>query len=161
MGDVRVEIVNSVNDVNIEEQVVTINLTNFVSGVEIGTSGPQGPQGVRGNAVLNGEGPPDNSLGIIGDFYIDTLTQEMYGPKNSTDWGTNISLIPGYEELGYVHVQTTPSDEWTIFHGLGFIPNMTVVDDNEIVIEGSYYYPDANTVVATFTESISGKAYFS
>jgi hypothetical protein len=152
VGDVRVEIVNSVNDVNIEEQVVTIVL---------GNSGPQGPQGVRGNAILNGEGPPDNSLGIIGDFYIDTLTQEMYGPKNNTDWGTNISLIPGYEELGYVHVQTTPSDEWTIFHGLGFIPNMTVVDDNGIVIEGSYYYPDANTVVATFTESISGKAYFS
>ena len=148
MADIKVEIVNNVNDVNIEEQVVTILL---------GNSGPQGP---RGNSILNGEGPPDYSLGFIGDFYVDTLTQEMYGPKNSTDWGNVVDLVTN-QELGHVHNQDTISDEWTIFHGLGFIPNITVVDNQDRVVEGSYHYPDSTTVVATFAEPVSGKAYLS
>jgi len=148
MAEVKVEIVNNVNDVNIDEQVVTIVL---------GNSGPQGP---RGNSILSGEGPPDYSLGFIGDFYVDTLTQEMYGPKNSTDWGNVVDLVTN-QELGYVHNQDIISDEWTISHGLGFIPNITVVDNNGKVVEGSYHYPDSITVVATFTEPVSGKAYLS
>jgi hypothetical protein len=148
MAEVKVEIVNNINDVNIDEQVVTIVL---------GNSGPQGP---RGNSILNGEGPPEYSLGFIGDFYVDTLTQEMYGPKNSTDWGNVVDLVTN-QELGYVHNQDIISDEWTIFHGLGFIPNITVVDNNGKVVEGSYHYPDSTVVVATFTEPVSGKAYLS
>jgi hypothetical protein len=148
MADVKVEIVNNVNDVNIDEQIVTI---------VIGNSGPQGP---RGNSILNGEGPPEYSLGDIGDFYIDTVTQEMYGPKNNIDWGNVVDLVTN-QELGYVHNQDTISDEWTITHGLGFVPNITVVDNNGKVVEGSYHYPNSNTVVATFTEQVSGKAYLS
>jgi hypothetical protein len=148
MAEVKVEIVNNVNDVNIDEQVVTIVL---------GNSGPQGP---RGNSILSGEGPPDYSLGFIGDFYVDILTQEMYGPKNSTDWGNVVDLVTN-QELGHVHNQDIISDEWIISHGLGFIPNITVVDNNGKVVEGSYHYLDADTVVATFTEPVSGKAYLS
>jgi hypothetical protein len=148
VADIKVEIVNNVNDVNIEEQVVTILL---------GNSGPQGP---RGNSILNGEGPPDYSLGFIGDFYVDTLTQEMYGPKNNIDWGNVVDLVTN-EELGHVHNQDTISNEWTISHNLGFIPNITVVDNQDRVVEGSYHYLNAYTVVASFTEPISGKAYLS
>jgi hypothetical protein len=148
MGDVRVEIVNNAFDKNIEDQIVTIVLSN------------SGPQGARGNSILNGEGPPDYSLGFIGDFYIDTVTQEMYGPKNTVDWGNTVDLVTN-QELGYVHIQDTISDEWTITHGLGFIPNITVVDNNGKVVEGSYHYPNSTTVVATFTEEVSGKAYLS
>lgn len=148
MADVKVEIVNNVNDVNVDEQVVTIIL---------GQSGPQGP---RGNSILSGEGAPSQSLGVIGDFYINTLTQEMYGPKNINNWGNIVDLVTN-QELGYVYTQDTISDEWTITHNLGFIPNITVVDNNGRVVEGSYDYPNSSTVVATFTEQISGKAYLS
>jgi hypothetical protein len=102
----------------------------------------------------------DYSLGIVGDFYIDTLTQEMYGPKNSMDWGNVVDLVTN-QELGHVHTQDTISDEWIIVHNLGFIPNITVVDNNEKVVEGSYHYLNPTTVVATFTEPVSGKAYLS
>lgn len=31
---------------------------------------------------------------VLGDFYIDTAQNKMYGPKNSTGWpGANISLV--------------------------------------------------------------------
>ena len=49
------------------------------SGNEIpGATGPTGP---AGNTILNGVGAPDNSIGAIGDFYLDTSTTTMYGPK--------------------------------------------------------------------------------
>ena len=63
--------------------------------------------------------------------------------------------------LGYVHIENTPSTTWTISHGLGFIPNITVVDSGETVVEGSYNYPNSNTVVLTFSSAFSGKAYLS
>jgi hypothetical protein len=64
-------------------------------------------------------------------------------------------------DLGYVHIQNTPSTTWTISHGLGFIPNITVVDSGGTVVEGSYNYPNANTVVLSFSSAFSGKAYLS
>jgi hypothetical protein len=66
-----------------------------------------------------------------------------------------------YAQLGYVHTQSVASSVWTINHGLGFTPNVTVVDSAGTVIEGSYNYPNANTIVLTFAGAFSGKAYFS
>jgi hypothetical protein len=63
--------------------------------------------------------------------------------------------------LGYAHTQNIASDTWNITHGLGFIPNITVVDSGGTVVEGSYNYPNANTVVLSFSSSFSGKAYLS
>jgi hypothetical protein len=54
-----------------------------------------------------------------------------------------------------------PSSVWTVSHGLGFIPNITVVDSFERVVEGSYEYLNATTVRLTFDGSFSGKAYLS
>jgi hypothetical protein len=48
-----------------------------------------------------------------------------------------------------------------VTHGLGFTPNITVVDTAGTVVEGSYNYPNSNTVVLTFIGAFSGKAYLS
>jgi hypothetical protein len=77
-----------------------------------------------------------------------------------SDWGTPVDLVTN-EELGYVHDQPSPASTWTISHGLGFTPNISVVDSAGTVVEGSYNYPDSNTVVATFSSQFSGKAYLS
>lgn len=66
-----------------------------------------------------------------------------------------------FVDLSYVHTQSTPSTTWTITHGLQFIPNITVVDSGGTVVEGSYNYPNLNTVVLTFSGAFSGKAYLS
>ena len=39
----------------------------------------------------NGQGSPENQLGKVGDYYIDTLNQKMYGPKNSSGWPTPVN----------------------------------------------------------------------
>jgi hypothetical protein len=57
-------------------------------------AGPQGPPGVNGNSVLNGAGAPTSTLGQPGDFYLDTTSDVIYGPKTSTGWpATGTSLV--------------------------------------------------------------------
>jgi hypothetical protein len=38
------------------------------------------------NTILNGKGAPLSTLGINGDFYIDTRSLLIYGPKKSNKW---------------------------------------------------------------------------
>jgi hypothetical protein len=60
-----------------------------------GVPGSQGPVGAPGNTIRNGSGPPDPSLGVAGDFYIDTTNHNIYGPKSNTitNWGSPTSII--------------------------------------------------------------------
>jgi hypothetical protein len=46
-----------------------------------------------GRTVYSGNGAPSLSIGIVGDFYIDTTDYDIYGPKQSGSWGTGTSLI--------------------------------------------------------------------
>ena len=157
MADVTVSVVENPITIVSAEQNVDISVNEETVVIALGTSGPQGP---RGASVLSGNGAPSSSFGDIGDHYIDKLTKELYGPKTSSGWGTPVDLVTN-QELGYVHVQSTPGTTWTINHNLGFIPNITVVDSAGTVIEGSYNYPNNTTVVLTFSSQFSGKAFLS
>ena len=44
------------------------------------------------NTVLSGAGVPAKSLGIDGDFYIDTKSMNMYGPKKNNSWPLPVSM---------------------------------------------------------------------
>jgi hypothetical protein len=44
------------------------------------------------NTILNGKGAPQIKLGIDGDFYIDTRSLQIYGPKKSGKWPLPQSL---------------------------------------------------------------------
>ena len=44
------------------------------------------------NTILNGVSAPTKSIGINGDFYIDTKNLNMYGPKKNNAWPLPISL---------------------------------------------------------------------
>lgn len=41
---------------------------------------------LAGGATLNGNGPPPNSLGDNGDYYLDNITKDYYGPKTGGNW---------------------------------------------------------------------------
>jgi hypothetical protein len=55
--------------------------------------GPPGPQGTPGNTVLYGSVDPVNSDGRNGDFYINTTTHFIFGPKAANIWPAGTSLI--------------------------------------------------------------------
>lgn len=61
----------------------------------------------------------------------------------------------------YRHVQGSASAVWTVAHALNMYPNITVIDSAGRVVEGEIAYPDANTVVLTFSAAFSGEAYAS
>ena len=148
MAELKVEIDQVINNITIDEENVV---------VQLGTSGPQGG---RGTGILNGTTPPDNNIGIIGDFFLNTTNMNLYGPKTDSGWGSPTDLV-GSQELGYVHIQSVPSAVWNVTHGLGFTPNITVVDTAGTVVEGSYNYPNSSTVVLSFIGAFSGRAYLS
>lgn len=46
-----------------------------------------------GRLLRYGAGAPASSLGVVGDFYIDTTNSRLYGPKLPAGWGSYISII--------------------------------------------------------------------
>src|SRR5215510_7357201 len=46
------------------------------------------------NGVLHGVGPPPDTFGNPGDFYIDISNNRIYGPKGQTGWiGPGTSMV--------------------------------------------------------------------
>ena len=97
----------------------------------VGLQGPQGPQGIQG---IQG---PQGIQGIQGP------QGEPSGP------------------VSYTHTQYSASSTWTITHNLGYAPNITVSDSAGTIVEGSISYPNANSVVLTFSAPFAGIAYLS
>lgn len=63
--------------------------------------------------------------------------------------------------LSYVHYQGTPSATWIISHGLGWFPNVRVIDSTGENVEGDLAYVSSNIVQLTFSVAFSGNAYLS
>lgn len=119
-----------------------------------------------------GDGVPPRAAGAgdgqDGDFWINTVTWQIFGPKAGGVWPTTgTSLIGPQGPAGtvptstYRHVQMTAATTWTINHGLSFWPNVTVIDSSGREIIGEETYPNANTVIVTFSAAVAGEAYCS
>jgi hypothetical protein len=54
--------------------------------------GEAGPAGDDGRTILSGEVAPTTE-GEDGDFYIDTVTDMLYGPKDAGSWPAGVSLV--------------------------------------------------------------------
>lgn len=57
-----------------------------------GAPGTPGADGDNGNTILNGITPPSNDIGVNGDFYLNTNTYFIYGPKVAGVWGAGTPL---------------------------------------------------------------------
>lgn len=78
------------------------------------------------NTLRSGTVDPVPSLGINGDFYINTVTRTMFGPKTTaTGWGTGYSLIS--------------SLAGNILHG-------SVVPPTTVGVEGDFYYDTSTSL---------------
>lgn len=75
--------------------------TSFIYGPKAGgvwpagTSlvGAAGTNGTNGNTILNGTStPPGSGVGADGDFYFNTTTRVLYGPKAAGAWPAGVPL---------------------------------------------------------------------
>jgi hypothetical protein len=58
-----------------------------------GLTGPAGAAGSNGKTVAYGTSNPNSSTGVDGDFYINTASNMLFGPKASGAWPTGVSLV--------------------------------------------------------------------
>lgn len=63
--------------------------------------------------------------------------------------------------VAYHHVQGESSSQWEILHGLGFYPNVTVMDSGGSMVEGELEHYSEYSLRVTFSAPISGDAYLS
>jgi hypothetical protein len=83
-----------------------------------GDTGAAGQNGKDGSQILTGTSAPLSSVGTVGDYYWNTSSFSLYGPKTSTGWGTGISLRGPKGDPGNANVLTSgwftiSADKWT------------------------------------------------
>ena len=85
--------------------------TGFPMKGDTGATGQTGPAGTPGTKIYAGTGAPDSTLGVVGDYYVDTVAHTFYGPKLGAGWGLPIMLQGAAGPAGpagTANVQYTP-----------------------------------------------------
>jgi len=62
---------------------------------ENGVDGANGTDGINGKSILNGTSAPTANVGVTGDFYLDTTSEVLYGPKAGGVWPTSGTSLVG------------------------------------------------------------------
>jgi len=66
----------------------------------VGPAGPAGEDGKSGSVIYSGTTTPDISIGNVGDFFLNSNTGLLYGPKTANGWETTVSLKGEIGETG-------------------------------------------------------------
>ena len=69
-----------------------------------------------------------------------------------------VSNDPG-EDKTFIFTQGVPSVQWNVQHNLAKFPSVSVVNNNNVVINGEVTYVDTNNVQLDFSAAFAGKAY--
>lgn len=183
----RVVVTEDKKYVVIDKQTTSVRVDVTEPQVTVQAPGVIGPPGSQ---ILSSNGSPDPALGVIGDYYLDRDTNELYGPKTQeTGWGTPLQLgsaefenqfdldspedgqVIEYDadqdlwvprHIRYIHVQSAATSTWSVNHSLGMRPGgVTVVDSADNVVFGDVLYVDDNNLTITFSASFGGKVYIS
>ena len=127
-----------------------------------GTNGTNGTNGVDGKTVLNGTVDP-TTQGTNGDFYINTATSTLFGPKASGTWPAGVSLIGPEGPAGVVRTSWNITADGTtayVFSGPGI--NTGNTNDPILTLYKGFTYVFVNQAASHPLEirvAIDGVAY--
>ena len=144
--------------------------TMQISGVDVSNQNTiPFMQYLVGNNILISE---QNAISNFGHFTIDSYT--IAGAKSTLNltniFGNgNLDLDKFYDFAvftlssqgtpTFVFTQGVAATTWNITHNLGKFPSVSVINNNNIVINGEVTYVDNNNVQLNFSAGFSGKAY--
>lgn len=147
------------------------NITTMeISGTDVsGQNTVQFMEYLVGNNILVSE---QNDISKFGHFTIDsyTLKGAIY-TLNLTNIGGNSNLdIDKFYDFAvftlssqgsptFIFTQGVPATTWNIQHNLGKFPSVSVINNNNVVINGEVTYIDNNNVQLNFSAGFTGKAY--
>jgi hypothetical protein len=120
-----------------------------------GDPGAQTADGDNGNTILNGITPPSNDIGVNGDFYLNTNTYFIYGPKAAGVWGTATSIVgtgPNFKQAYNYDV----GDTRFVYDTVNFTLTFTLSVSDQLL----FPYSAANGILkATLREKYSATRY--
>jgi len=122
-----------------------------------------------GNNILISE---QNNISLFGHFTIDSYTlNNNVATLNLTNLFGNGALdldkfydfavftLSSQGAPTFVFTQGIPATTWNIQHNLGKFPSVSVINNNNVIINGEVTYIDNNNVQLNFSAGFSGKAY--
>ena len=122
-----------------------------------------------GNNILISE---QNNISLFGHFTIDSYTlNNNVATLNLTNLFGNGTLdldkfydfavftLSSQGAPTFVFTQGVAATTWNIQHNLGKFPSVSVINNNNVVINGEVIYIDNNNVQLNFSAGFSGKAY--
>jgi len=123
-----------------------------------------------GNNILISE---QNDINNFGHFTIDSYVQKtpdvytltltsLTGNGNfDTDkfYDFAVFTLSSQGAPTFVFTQGVPATTWNIQHNLGKFPSVSVINNNNVVINGEVIYIDNNNVQLNFSAGFTGKAY--
>ena len=125
-----------------------------------------------GNDILISK---QNDISVFGHFTIDsytsnggvyTLSLTLVGSGSNGVISENafydfavFTLSSGLADKTFEFTQGVPATTWNIQHNLGKFPSVSVINNNNVVINGEVTYIDNNNVQLNFSAGFSGKAY--
>jgi hypothetical protein len=122
-----------------------------------------------GNNILISE---QNEISNFGHFTIDSYTTNgnvstlnltnLFGNGNLEDkkfYDFAVFTLSSQGAPTFVFTQGVPATTWNIQHNLGKFPSVSVINNNNVVINGEVTYIDNNNVQLNFSAGFTGKAY--
>lgn len=147
MADYTVTVEDIVNAVSVSE--TTANSVTVVASTFVNDAGAS-------SSLFYAASSPSDGVGSLGDFYIDTSSGDLWGPKGESTWGSDpLPLIP----KRFTFNQASAASSWDITHTLDGFPSVTVVDSAGTVVVGTVSYNSTSSVTVSFESAFAGKAY--
>ena len=103
----------------------------------------------------------DSYVQKTADVYTLTLTSLTGNGNFDTDkfYDFAVFTLSSQGAPTFEFTQGVPATTWNIQHNLGKFPSVSVINNNNVVINGEVIYIDNNNVQLNFSAGFTGKAY--
>lgn len=119
------------------------------------------PSGGVERSLVAGHGAPGPGNGIVGGFYLDQDSGQLWGPKVDADSWPNQPFLLGGDQgpHDFQYAITVPAAQVTVDHPLHY-PGVTYLNSEDVVELCDVAYPSPSRVVVGFGSPSTGRLLF-